>query len=102
MTLPLLALAELNSSASLNSSIEQAWNPVFVEYAESQGRTPDDQLAFDRCECPTARMLPFVLWVSAKRRGVEFVYPNQAPVVAAREFAKALKARCTQKPEARV
>ena len=42
------------------------WNPRYVAYAASQGRTPDDQLAHDRAEKPGAHMVPFILWIGAR------------------------------------
>jgi hypothetical protein len=40
------------------------WNPRFVAYARSQGRTPEDQAGFDDELYPGGRMTGFILWMS--------------------------------------
>ena len=42
------------------------WNPVYVAYAESQGRTPAAQLALDKQK--PGKMVDFIIWVSQNRK----------------------------------
>ena len=44
------------------------WNPFFVSYSISQGRTPEDQLAYDKEEWSGGCMAGFMLWADEKFR----------------------------------
>lgn len=57
--------AERDASAAPVSSPSD-WNPRFVAYASAHGRSPDEQLEHDRSEYPSARAMPFMLWIQAR------------------------------------
>lgn len=40
------------------------WNPRFVWYAQSQGRSPEEQLEHDAARYPGGKMAGFILWIS--------------------------------------
>lgn len=41
---------------------ELGWNPRYANYARVNGRTPDEQLAYDKGRHPSACMMEFVFW----------------------------------------
>lgn len=73
-------------------------NPRYVAYASENGRTPEDQLAFDREAWPGGCMAPFMIWISGKLRAFRKTRPEcfmrggaLADHVAFDEFIKAQK-----------
>lgn len=44
------------------------WNPRYVAFARSQGRTPDAQREHDREEWSGAAAMPFMLWIRKQWR----------------------------------
>lgn len=79
---------------------EDAWNPYFLAYCESEGRTPTAQLALDRVRFPGGLMAGFMLWIQA--RWAEFrkahgINPRADLAEADHEaFGKWLKARAAE------
>ena len=44
------------------------WNPRYVEFAASNGRTPEEQRAYDKDKYPHACNLEFILWCSSNKQ----------------------------------
>lgn len=60
------------------------WNPYYVVYARSLGRTPDEQIEIDRAS--VSRMTNYMLWnraqwrawaTEAGRRNLDFLVPEE-------------------------
>jgi len=60
-----------------NAPTASAWNPRYVLYAQSQGRTPRAQWDADRAEWPGVTMLGFLLWIGARRREFYAQHPER-------------------------
>lgn len=54
----------------------KSWNPRYVHYATSKGRTPADQLATDKEEWPGGCMVGFSLWIRDRISAFRSVQPN--------------------------
>ena len=54
-----------------------AWNPRYVLYAQSQGRTPHAQLDADRAAWPVADMLGFLRWMGERQREFYAQHPER-------------------------
>lgn len=53
------------------------WNPRYFLYCKLQGRTPEQQLEYDKVEHPGACMMRFLLWGSEHvSRYLKEKYPN--------------------------
>ena len=44
----------------------KTWSPRYIAYATSNGKTPEDMLATDKKEFPSACMMEFILWIGRK------------------------------------
>lgn len=55
---------------------ERAWNPRYVAFAASQDRTPEAQLEHDRQKFQGGCMVPFILWISEKKRTFRARHPE--------------------------
>lgn len=53
------------------------WNPRYVEYANSHGRTPDEMLVIDKAEYPGGAMTGYIIWINARWR--EWKMINRKP-----------------------
>ena len=54
-----------------------AWNPRYVLYAQSQGRTPPAQWDADRAEWPVAVVRGFLRWIGARQREFYAQHPER-------------------------
>lgn len=52
-----------------------SWNPRYVAFARSNGRTVEEQIAIDRAR-PSGRMMPFILWNSGKVEEFRKLFPD--------------------------
>lgn len=52
------------------------WNPRYVAYAASQGRTPEAMQAHDEQAWPGGRMAGFILWISERREAFRRASPK--------------------------
>lgn len=48
----------------MTTPLPPKWNPRYVLYARTSGRTPEEQAAHD--DAQPARLIPFMCWVSAR------------------------------------
>jgi len=46
-------------------------NPRYILYSESQGRTPNEQLAYDEEVWPGGKMCGFILWIQKHLQAYE-------------------------------
>ena len=52
------------------------WNPRYVAYAATMGRTPEAQLVADREVWPGGCMVGFMLWISACKQAFHKLRPD--------------------------
>lgn len=48
--------------------LPKEWNPRYVAYAQSQGRSPAAQIKYDQKQWPGGCMAGYILWISKMRR----------------------------------
>lgn len=53
-----------------------AWNPRFELYAAEHGRTPDQQLEWDRAQWPGGMMCGFILWIDERKEEFRKLHPE--------------------------
>jgi hypothetical protein len=52
------------------------WNPRYVLYAQHHGRTPEEQLEWDRALWPGGMMSGFSLWIEQRKQEFRGIHPE--------------------------
>lgn len=52
------------------------WNPRYVAFAATHGRTPEAQLDADRVEWPGGVMAGFIIWISQRKEAFAKAHPE--------------------------